>query len=100
MTRDDVRRTLICYDVIDDKRRTRLAKVLGKYGDRIQYSVFVVDISPAKLLGLRDEASAIINRNEDSILFCDLGRIANLSDKKFSYLGQTRDITDNDVLII
>lgn len=100
MTRDDVRRTLICYDVIDDKRRTRLAKVLGKYGDRIQYSVFVVDISPAKLLRLRDEASEIINRNEDSILFCDLGRIANLSDKKFSYLGQTRDITDNDVLII
>lgn len=100
MTRDDVRRTLICYDVIDDKRRTRLAKLLGKYGDRIQYSVFVVDISPAKLLRLRDEASAIINRNEDSILFCDLGRIANLSDKKFSYLGQTRDITDNDVLII
>lgn len=100
MTRDDVRRTLICYDVIDDKRRTRLAKVLGKYGDRIQYSVFVVDISPAKLLRLRDEASEIINRNEDSILFCDLGRIANLSDKKFTYLGQTRNITDNDVLII
>lgn len=100
MSRDDSRRTLICYDIVDDRRRTRLSKVLGEYGDRIQYSVFVVDISPARLLRLKTEAKAVINSSADSILFCDLGKVSELSDKRFSYLGQTRDITDNDVLIL
>ncbi|WP_312714762.1 CRISPR-associated endonuclease Cas2 [Corynebacterium flavescens] len=100
MSRDDARRTLICYDVTNDKRRTRLAKLLSSYGDRIQYSVFVTDISPARLLRLKDEAKAKIDSAEDSILFCDLGRVSELSEKKFSYLGQTREVSDNDVLIL
>lgn len=100
MRRDDVRRTLICYDVPHDRRRARLASTLEKYGDRVQYSVFVVDISPARLLRLKDETREIINSAEDSVLFCDLGRLAEVSSKNFSYVGQTRPITDNDSLII
>lgn len=100
MTRDDVRRTLICYDIADDKRRTRVSNLLSGYGDRIQFSVFVVDISPARLVRLKSMTREKIDESEDSILFCDLGRVAELSDKNFSYLGQTRDITDNDVLIL
>lgn len=99
MTRDDVRRSLICYDITDDKRRTRVSNLLSSYGDRIQFSVFVVDISPARLIRLKAKAKEKIDKNEDSILFCDLGRVAELSDMKFSYLGQTRDITDNHVLV-
>ena len=53
--RDDVRRVLVAYDVPSDRRRTRVAKTLLKYGDRIQYSVFVVDAAPAKLLRMRGE---------------------------------------------
>lgn len=100
MRRDDVRRTLICYDVPDDKRRTRLAKLLESYGDRVQYSVFVMDISPARLIRVKDKAQEILNLKEDSVLFCDLGLISDLSEKRFSYLGQTREITDNNVLIL
>lgn len=100
MSRDDIRRTLICYDVVDDKRRGRLAKVLGKYGDRIQYSVFVVDISPARFLRLKEEVTTKIQLGEDSVLFCDLGRVSELSENRFSYLGRKREITGNDVLIL
>lgn len=100
MRRDDVRRTLVCYDIPADKRRTRLAKVLESHGDRVQYSVFVIDVSPARLLRLKDKVKEIIDVDEDSVLFCDLGRISDLSDSRFSYLGQTREITDNNVLII
>lgn len=100
MTRDDARRTLICYDVPDDRRRSKLSKLLEKYGDRVQYSVFVVDISPAKMLRLKDDARDTIDKDQDSILFCDLGRVKELNERRFSYLGQTRPITDNDVLIL
>ena len=33
-------RAIICYDFSDNKARSRFAKILSKYGFRIQYSVF------------------------------------------------------------
>ena len=33
-------RGVICYDFSDDKARSKLVKILSKYGTRIQYSVF------------------------------------------------------------
>lgn len=100
MSRDDVRRNLIAYDVPDDRRRTKLANRLSTYGDRIQYSVFVADVSPSKLIRLRDHISAIIDTEQDSVLFCDLGRVAELDQDKFSFLGREREVTNNDVLIL
>ena len=38
--RDDVRRVLVAYDVPSDRRRTRVAKTLLKYGDRLSCTVF------------------------------------------------------------
>ena len=100
MRRDDARRTLIAYDVPNDKRCGKLAKLLETYGDRIQYSVFVVDIIPSKLLRLKDAVREVAQLDEDSVLFCDLGRLADLGEQKFSYVGLSRDVTDNDVIIM
>ncbi|MCK1804273.1 CRISPR-associated endonuclease Cas2 [Brevibacterium sp. R8603A2] len=100
MSRDDARRSLIAYDVPDDRRRYRLAKALSRYGDRIQYSVFVVDVAPAKLLRLRSEVSSIIDAEEDSVLFCDLGLRRSLNDSVFSYIGAVRTITDDTSIIL
>jgi CRISPR-associated protein Cas2 len=46
MSRNDVRRFLVAYDIPSDRRRERLAKCLERHGDRVQYSVFVIDASP------------------------------------------------------
>ena len=31
---------LVCYDIPDDKRRTKLAKLIEQHCQRVQYSVF------------------------------------------------------------
>lgn len=100
MRRDDARRTLIAYDVPDDKRRTKIAKELGAYGDRVQYSVFIVDIIPSRLMTLRAALKEIIDASSDSVLFCDLGRVVDLDGKRFGYLGVERTVTDNDTLVL
>jgi CRISPR-associated protein Cas2 len=100
MTREDVRRTLIAYDVTDDGRRTRLAKVLSKYGDRVQYSVFVVDATPGQLIRMRVKIRTTINHSCDSLLFCDLGPVNGLSPRQFEFEGQHRPVTDNDSFIV
>ena len=86
MRRDDTRRTLIAYDVPNDRRRGKIAKLLETYGDRIQYSVFVVDIIPSKLLRLKDGVGKIAQLDEDSVLFCDLGRLADLGNSSLAML--------------
>ncbi|WP_197719443.1 CRISPR-associated endonuclease Cas2 [Actinomyces howellii] len=97
--RDDVRRVLVAYDVPSDRRRARVAKCLLKYGDRIQYSVFVVDASPAKLLRLRGELDGLVDPEEDSILLCDVGLLSSVDAARFSYVGLTRTITPDGPLI-
>ncbi|MBM6978714.1 MAG: CRISPR-associated endonuclease Cas2 [Actinomyces succiniciruminis] len=97
--RDDVRRVLVAYDVPSDRRRSRVAKKLLKYGDRIQYSVFVVDAAPAKLLRMRAELDEVIDPDEDSVLLCDVGLLASVDAERFSYIGLTRTITPEGPLV-
>ncbi len=33
-------RHVICYDIPDDRRRARIAKLLDSHGDRVQFSVY------------------------------------------------------------
>lgn len=99
MSRDDIRRTLIAYDIPCDKRRNRVAKVLSQFGDRVQYSVFVTDCSPASMIRIRGRIEQIIDATEDSVLLCDLGRVSKLTRHAFSFLGQKRDITPNEAFV-
>lgn len=98
--RDDARRTLIAYDVPSDRRRAKLAKLILRYGDRIQYSVFIVDAAPAKVRRIKDEVQELIDPDEDSVLFCDLGLLARLDEPTFSYIGRAREVTESDALIL
>jgi len=97
---DSVRRYLIAYDISDDPRRNRVAKLLESYGDRVQYSVFVCDLKPARLVRLRGELGGLISNTEDSVLTCDLGRVANLSETQFSFIGLCRYVTPTGWVVL
>jgi CRISPR-associated protein Cas2 len=93
------RRWLIAYDVVEDARRTRIAHRLEAHGDRVQYSVFVVDLRPARLVRLRTELAQMIDTS-DSVLVVDLGLVANLTPARFSYIGRQRPITPSGPLVL
>ena len=48
----------------------------------------------------RCDASKTKFRNEDSVLFCDLGLLARLDEPTFSYIGRAREVTESDALIL
>ncbi len=60
-------RFLICYDVEDDRRRSRLSRLLEDHGTRVQYSVFECDLNEAKLVELRGKMAITIDQETDSI---------------------------------
>lgn len=101
MSTDHRRFYVISYDIPSDRRRTRVAKELLGYGDRIQYSVFIVILRPAKLHRLRDALKRLIRASEDSIAIFDLGPF-NESDprKQLTFIGRTREATATDIIVI
>jgi len=58
---------LISYDIPDDKRRTRVAKLLEDYGVRVQYSVFECELTPRALDDLRLRVLNLIELSEDNV---------------------------------
>lgn len=93
-------RFLVAYDITDDRRRARIAKLLERYGDRVQYSVFLVECVPARLLRLKAALEKTFERQEDSILICDLGRLGSIPPWSAHYLGHGRSVTGNSTIII
>ena len=100
MSRDAARRYLVAYDVADDRRRLRVATKLSSYGDRVQFSVFVVDGRPAKLVRLRAALSRLIDPELDSVLICDLGPVSGDLDRRFDVIGCSRLVNDQRIVVL
>lgn len=68
------RRYLVAYDIADPKRLRRVCATMECYGERLQYSVFISDLSLAERAPrLEDEIGAIMKFSEDSVVHIDLG---------------------------
>ena len=52
---------LAAYDISDDRRRTRVARLLLQYGQRLQKSVFEIEVDPDELPELRRELGALLS---------------------------------------
>ncbi|OGW13134.1 MAG: CRISPR-associated endonuclease Cas2 [Nitrospinae bacterium RIFCSPLOWO2_12_FULL_45_22] len=58
---------VVSYDIIDDKRRNKLADLLKDYGTRVQYSVFECSLDEKYLQQMIQEVRAIIDPEGDSL---------------------------------
>lgn len=100
MSMNTAHRYLVAYDIGDDPRRTRVAKCLESYGDRVQYSLFLVDIKPAKLVRMRAALLRLIDTGTDSVLICDLGPLAHDGARRIDFVGPRRAITGQGPIIL
>ena len=93
--------TLVSYDVAssdaDGKLRLRkVAKTLENYAQRVQNSVFEVNVDYAKFILLKDKLLNIINPEKDSLRFYYLG---NDWKKKVEHIG-AKEGYDSEGLIM
>lgn len=98
---EPVRRCLVAYDISNDARRERVATELQRFGERIQYSVFIIDGRPASFVRLTAALRALIDEQVDAVLFCDLGPRDSAAKRAISTIGARRTLMgDSDVLIV
>lgn len=63
---------LVCYDVVSNLRRNRVAKLLSGYGLRVQKSVFECVLNEREYEMLTQKLQQQINLREDQVRFYPL----------------------------
>lgn len=58
---------ILTYDIVDDKRRLKIAKIMESMGDRVQYSVFEAYLTPPELQKLLKRVGKVMMAKEDSV---------------------------------
>ncbi len=62
------RNYVICYDIVEDRKRNRASETLKDYGIRVQKSVFECRLDAVALTTLIKRLRKIIDKDTDSIL--------------------------------
>lgn len=83
--------TVVSYDIVEDKRRTKVLKLLRGFGTHVQYSVFECDLTPEQLARLQRDLLALIDVTVDSVR---LYRLDLTSMRRTQVLGVGRVTVD------
>lgn len=92
------RRYIVAYDIAEPKRLRRICKIMESYGQRLQYSVFVCDLSRTELLNLHGDVLDVMRLGEDSVMHVDLGPMSACAEIRF--LGRRRPLPDDGPLVV
>jgi len=93
---------LITYDVSttspEGRKRLRLvAKQCVNHGQRVQNSVFECMLDPGQFQILKNKLGELINKDEDSLRFYNLGNNWN---NKIQHLGAKKTYNPEDPMIV
>lgn len=92
------KRYLVTYDIRDDHRLRLIAKCMVGYGQRIQYSVYVCDLSDREKVMLRGDITALMKEPEDSVMIVDLGVAGDSS--RFLFIGHHEKLPSSAAMIV
>ncbi len=63
---------VVCYDIVDDRRRGKACKLLQGYGAHVQESVFECDLTLKQYQRLRANLDKMVDPTEDKVRFYNL----------------------------
>jgi len=79
---------LVSYDICSDRRLRKVYRIMNGYGDPVQYSIFVCELSRREKAELQDKLGAVLNCAEDQVLIVHLGPAAGHGTSCFETLGK------------
>ena len=93
-------RFLVCYDVSDPKRLERTYKRMNGFGEPVQYSVFICELSPRERVLLEEALTDILNLKEDRVLIVDTGPTDGRGQECFTVMGKPRGFPSRAPVIV
>ena len=93
-------RYLVTYDVSDDKRLKKAYKCLCGYGDPVQYSVFLCDLSAKERVLMVGNFTELIKHDEDQVLIVNLGPSEGRGGKVVETLGRVLPESQRGAVVV
>ena len=88
---------LISYDIVDKRKRARIARLMEANGVRVQKSVFECWLSERQYLELRGKLEGIIDLKTDTIRYYQLCKDCVMG---IEYVGVGSSTTDDEIVVI
>lgn len=85
---------LIIYDIVDDKKRSKISKLLKGYGYRIQRSVFECNLTKVRYLNMISKLSKLVNEDTDLVKVYKLNKMVEIKS------WGNEEIKDDDFYIL
>ncbi len=93
-------RYLVTYDIGDPKRGALIYRLMRGYGDHLQLSVFLCELSRQERIELQARLEPLINHRQDQILFANLGPTDGRSQTAIEALGRRYDLPETLAIIV
>lgn len=87
----------IAYDVTDDKRRRKLAELLLRYGERVQFSVYDLLVSERRLIEVQQRVLEVIDADTDSVRYY---RLCTRCERTITIQGAGTVREDEPIIIV
>jgi CRISPR-associated protein Cas2 len=88
---------VISYDIKNDKKRTKVMKLLKNHGTHVQFSVFECDVNLVRLTKLVQDMRKIIDKKTDNIRIYYL---CEYCQKNIQLEGNAEDVTIEEVIVV
>ncbi len=90
---------VVSYDISNDRRRTKLASLLDKYGTRVNYSVYECELNERKLdkLLCEIELKKLLDKKYDSLRFYHIHE--NSLERSFEFTQRADPFTYEEMFI-
>ena len=94
------KRYLVAYDVREPDRLRKTNKKMKGFGDPIQYSTFICELSAKEKILMVSALEDIIKTSEDSVMIIDLGPVGTEARKRIEYLGVVKKLSERTAVIV
>jgi len=91
---------IVAYDIGDDKRLRKVFLKMRGFGDPLQYSVFLCELSAREKAIMISELEVIINHKDDSIMIVNLGTADHEPMDRIELMGRTPPVPERKALVI
>ncbi|MHB1492077.1 MAG: CRISPR-associated endonuclease Cas2 [Thermoplasmataceae archaeon] len=93
-------RYIVAYDIADPKRLRKTFLMMRGFGDPVQYSVFICELSLKEKATLISSLKDIINHNEDRIMIINLGWVDSDPFERIEFVGKPKEFLSRECVII
>jgi len=88
---------VVSYDVVDDRRRNKIARALKSFGDRVQFSVFECNLEKEEFQRMAKRLKKLMDEKTDSVR---LYRICESCKSRISIMGLGEVSEDPDIVVV